>query len=122
MTVIDDAFNANPVGAKGAMEVLRSFAGGRKIVVTPGFVEMGAKEAACNRALGEQIAEAADIAVLVGKRHTAPIAQGLRAKGFGEENLHVVASLDESTRLLGGILQPGDVVLYENDLPDNYQE
>ena len=122
VTVIDDAFNANPVGAKGAMDVLRSFAGGRKIVVTPGFVEMGAKEAECNRALGEQIAEAADIAVLVGKRHTAPIAEGLRAKGFGEENLHIVASLDESTRLLGGILRPGDVVLYENDLPDNYQE
>lgn len=121
-TVIDDAFNANPVGADAALDVLRSFSGGRKIIVTPGFVEMGAREAECNRTFGEHIADAADIVLLVGRRHTAPIAEGLRAKGFAEENLHIVASLDESTRLLGGILRAGDVVLYENDLPDNYQE
>ena len=122
VTVIDDAFNANPVGADAAMDVIRSFTGGRKIVVTPGFVEMGAREAECNRTFGEHMADAADIAVLVGKRHTAPIAEGLRSKDFSEENLHIVASLDESTRLLAGILRPGDVLLYENDLPDNYQE
>ncbi len=121
-TVIDDAFNANPVGADAALDVLRSFSGGRKIIVTPGFVEMGAREADCNRTFGEHIADAADIVLLVGRRHTAPIAEGLRAKGFAEENLHIVASLDESTRLLGGMLRAGDVVLYENDLPDNYQE
>ena len=83
---------------------------------------MGAREAECNRTFGEHMADAADIAVLVGKRHTAPIAEGLRSKDFSEENLHIVASLDESTRLLAGILRPGDVLLYENDLPDNYQE
>lgn len=121
VTVIDDAFNANPAGADAALGVIRSFEG-RKIMVTPGFVEMGAKEAECNRALGEKMAESVDLAVLVGRRHTAPIAEGLRAKGFPEENLHIVASLDESTALLAGVLQAGDVLLYENDLPDNYQE
>ncbi len=117
VTVIDDAFNANPVGAKAALEILREFPG-RRVVVTPGFVELGAQEEAFQYALGEQIAQFADVAVLVGKRHTAPIAQGLRSKGFAEENLHVISDLAQSAQFI----RPGDVVLYENDLPDNYQE
>ncbi|MCL1964632.1 MAG: UDP-N-acetylmuramoyl-tripeptide--D-alanyl-D-alanine ligase, partial [Firmicutes bacterium] len=121
VTVIDDAFNANPVGANAALDVLAGFEG-RRIIVTPGFVELGAEEEAYNRAFGEYMMGRVDIAVLVGRRHTAPIAEGLRAKGFAEENLRVVGSLDEATARLSEILRPGDVVLYENDLPDHYQE
>ena len=121
ITVIDDAFNANPVGANAALDTLRGFTG-RRFIVTPGFVELGSEEAKYNRAFGEHMAECVDVAVLVGRRHTAPIAEGLRGKGFAEENLHIVGSLDEATALLGGLLRVGDTVLYENDLPDNYQE
>lgn len=122
VTVIDDAFNANPVGANAALDTLRGFTGGRRIVVTPGFVELGAKEEEFNRAFGEHMASCVDIAILVGKRHTAPIAAGLREKGFDETQLHTVGSLSEATALLSAMLRPGDVILYENDLPDNYQE
>lgn len=120
-TVIDDAFNANPAGAAAALEVLRGFEG-RRIIITPGFVELGSEEAAYNRRFGEQMASSVDIAILVGRRHTAPIAEGLRAEGFSEESLHIVGSLEEASALLATIRQPGDVELYENDLPDNYQE
>jgi UDP-N-acetylmuramoyl-tripeptide--D-alanyl-D-alanine ligase len=34
----------------------------------------------------------------------------------------VVSSLDEATALLRQIVTPGDTVLFENDLPDNYTE
>lgn len=121
VTVIDDAFNANPVGAKAALTVLKGFPG-RRIIVTPGFVELGAEEARHNKAFGAHMAECVDIAILVGRRHTAPIAEGLRSKGFDAEKMHIVASLAESSALLSTLLQAGDVVLYENDLPDNYQE
>lgn len=63
-----------------------------------------------------------DIAILVGKKHTRPIAEGLLDAGFDESNLHVVGSLNESTELLHTMMRAGDVVLYENDLPDNYSE
>lgn len=124
VTVIDDAFNANPRGADAALDVLKRFAGGRRIIVTPGFVEMGAEEEKYNRLFGEHMVGCVDHAVLIGKRQTAPIAEGLRAKGFDEANLRVVASLSEATEYLSGVLKigAGDVVLYENDLPDNYQE
>lgn len=121
VSIIDDAFNANPVGAKAALRVLKAFPG-RRIVITPGMVELGGEEAAFNRAFGEQMAESADVAILVGKRHTQPIVDGLLAKDFPQERIHVVSSLEESTKVLHGMMRAGDVVLYENDLPDNYSE
>ena len=121
VTIIDDAFNSNPVGAKAALRVLSRFPG-RRIIITPGMVELGGEEDAFNEAFGEQMAGSVDVAILVGKRHVQPIVNGLRKAGFPEENLHVVASLDESTKVLHAMMRSGDVVLYENDLPDNYSE
>ena len=121
VSIIDDAFNANPIGAKAALRVLKGFPG-RRIIITPGMVELGGEEAQFNREFGEQMADSVDIAILVGKRHTQPIVEGLTSKGFPTEKIHVVSSLEESTKVLHAMMQAGDVVLYENDLPDNYSE
>ncbi|MGN0996801.1 MAG: UDP-N-acetylmuramoyl-tripeptide--D-alanyl-D-alanine ligase [Candidatus Ventricola sp.] len=121
VTIIDDAFNANPVGAQAALRVLEYFPG-RRIIITPGMVELGGEEAAFNRAFGEQMARSVDEAILVGRRHTQPIVDGLLAQGFSQAHIQVVGSLEESTRALHAMMKAGDVVLYENDLPDNYSE
>lgn len=121
VTVIDDAFNTNPRSSKAALDVLSSFPG-RRIVVTPGMVELGGEEEKYNREFGEYMARRVDIAVLVGKKHTAPIREGLLAAGFREENIHTVNSLNEAIALNKTLLRPGDVVMYENDLPDHYSE
>ena len=121
VSIIDDAFNANPVGAQCALRVIRDFPG-RRIIITPGMVELGGNEDGFNRAFGEQMADSVDIAILVGQKHTQPIVDGLTKAGFPQENIHVVGSLEESTTLLHGMMRSGDVVLYENDLPDNYSE
>ena len=121
VTVIDDAFNTNPASSKRALQVLSSFPG-RRIVVTPGMVELGAEENKYNEEFGQAMASAVDVAVLVGKRHTEPIQKGLKEQGFPAENIHVVANLDEAVQVVNGIIRPGDVVMYENDLPDHYNE
>ena len=121
VTVIDDAFNTNPRSAKKALDVLKAFPG-RRIIVTPGMVELGAEEEKYNEEFGAYMADCVDIAVLVGKKHTAPIVKGLQEKGFKAENIHVVSSLDEAIRLNQTMLKAGDVVMYENDLPDHYSE
>ena len=129
VTVIDDAFNSNPVGARNAVDILGRMAvpaGGRRVVVTPGMVEMGERQAELNRAFGEDIARALtgpdDLAVLVGARQTAPIREGLVAAGFPEARVHTAASFFAARDLLAETLRDGDVVLYENDLPDTYSE
>ena len=121
MTVIDDAFNSNIRGAKAAMEVLKNFPE-RRIVVTPGMVELGKEEKQLNRELGEKIAECVDVAILVGQKHTEPIREGILSKGFPEDKIHTVRSLNEAIELLNAITTPADTVLFENDLPDNYSE
>lgn len=121
MTVIDDAFNANPSGAAAAFEVLGSFPG-RHVVVTPGLVEQGEKEEELNCRFGQQMGAVADVAILVGPKRTRPIAQGLQSVDFDENQLHIVASLEEAKAVIARVAQPGDVILFENDLPDNYSE
>ena len=121
VTVIDDAFNANPEGTRAAMEVIKSFPG-RKIVVTPGMVELGEEEDAQNYLFGERMAAAADLVFLVGPNHTKPIYEGLQSAGFDMEQVFVVNSLAEASAKMGPMLSLGDVVLFENDLPDNYNE
>lgn len=121
ITIIDDAFNSNPKGAEAAVKVLGAFQA-RRIIITPGMVELGGQEAAFNREFGRKICGNADIAILVGKKHTQPIAEGLLAAGFPQGNLHVVASLEEATALLRQIGRPGDIAMFENDLPDHYSE
>lgn len=124
--VIDDAFNANPVGARNAVALLGRFEAHRRVIVTPGMVELGERQAEENRALGRHIASVltreGDLAVLVGPRQTAPIREGLLEGGFPEERICVVRSLFEARDLLRPLLRDGDVVLYENDLPDQYDE
>lgn len=118
VTIIDDAFNSSPNGASAALDVLGAFTG-RRIIVTPGFVELGKDQDKYHFELGRKIRDNADIAILVGKKRTEKIAEGL--SGFQGE-LYTVSNLNEATDILKKISVTGDVVLFENDLPDNYNE
>ena len=119
ITVIDDAFNTNPISSKEALHILKSFEG-RRIIVTPGMVELGAEEEKYNMEFGVNMANSVDIAVLVGKKHCQPILKGLLQENFKEEQIQVVDSLAEAIAFIKSVQQAGDVILYENDLPDNY--
>lgn len=124
VTVIDDAYNSNPAGARMALEVLRDFAvdvGGRRIVVTPGFVELGERQAELNRQFGRDMAKACDIAVVVNLTNREAITQGLTEAGFPAECIHQTASFTEASAFLLRTLTQGDVILYENDLPDSFR-
>ena len=126
VTIIDDSFNANPVGAKAALEVLDDFGrapnGGKKVLVTPGMVELGEQEYEENRRFGERAAQVCDRVILVGRNRTAPILEGLKTANYPKERVSIAANLAEVKDYLAKLLKPGDVVLFENDLPDNYNE
>jgi UDP-N-acetylmuramoyl-tripeptide--D-alanyl-D-alanine ligase len=120
IVVIDDAYNANPEGASAALEVLAEHEAVRRLLVTPGMVELGEAEDGENRRFGFAAAKVCDLVVLVGEEQTAPIRDGLRTAGFPEPQIRVVADADEARTLLADTTRPGDVVLFENDLPDLY--
>jgi UDP-N-acetylmuramoyl-tripeptide--D-alanyl-D-alanine ligase len=121
ITVIDDAFNSNPVGARNAVEILGQMGGGRRVVVTPGMVELGKRQWAENKTFGTHIAEHdIDLAVLIGDDQTEAIREGLSAAAYPTDQVKVFSSLFEAQNFLKQYLRSGDVVLYENDLPDQY--
>lgn len=119
IVIIDDSYNSNVDGITAAMEVLDSFSG-RKIVVTPGLVELGKIENITNLELGKTLANHADIVIIVGKHNAEMLINGLIEGGFKKENVIFAKNLKRGNDELNKVMQKGDVVLFENDLPDNY--
>ncbi len=122
LTIIDDAFNSNPHGSRMAMEVLSQFTGGKRIVITPGMIELGERQSELNRQLGTHIARGADVAIIVGEYNRDALTEGIRAEEtIADENIHAVDTFNQAQQLLASIAAPGDTILYENDLPDTFK-
>lgn len=118
--MIDDAYNANPEGSIEAVRVLGSFGEMRKVIITPGLIELGDKEYECNRRLGLEAAGICDIIILVGKNRSKPLADGVNSTDFLKDNLYVAGSFMEAMEIYKSFADSNTVLLIENDLPDNY--
>ncbi|MDR2267535.1 MAG: UDP-N-acetylmuramoyl-tripeptide--D-alanyl-D-alanine ligase [Christensenellaceae bacterium] len=114
ITVIDDSYNANVVGANFALETLRLFSG-RRVVFTQGIIEMGKLTKSANRKLGMHIASVADIVILVGK-NASLMFDGLDETGFTGK-IYRYSAFKEAVENLPNILEQGDTLLIQNDLP-----
>jgi len=115
VTVIDDTFNANPAGSVAALAVLAGLApSGRRVVVTPGLIELGGAAERENRELARRVADAGAELVVVGRTN----ARALLA-GFASPSRRV-DSREEAVAWVRETLSAGDAVLYLNDLPDHY--
>ncbi len=121
VTIIDDAFNSNPTGSRMALDVLSMMTGGRRIVVTPGMIELGDRQEELNREFGRKIATSADLAVIVGEYNREAIVEGIESVSPRSAEVRTVATFAESQRMLASVLKPGDTILYENDLPDTFK-
>lgn len=120
VTIIDDAYNSNPVGSKAAVETLAMFEGVR-VLVTPGMVELGEKEDEYNYKFGTYAAKCCDYIALVGRRHTQPILKGIEDTGFPSGKCQVFDKLEDALEFAYGAKGEGHkYILLENDLPDQY--
>jgi UDP-N-acetylmuramoyl-tripeptide--D-alanyl-D-alanine ligase len=119
--ILDDTYNSNPVGAAEAVRraaALAAESGGRVHVVTPGMVELGALQEQRNTELGRAVRDAgAASLVVVGRTNGAALRRG--AEG-GATEVTGVATREAGVRLVEQKSRAGDVVLFENDLPDHY--
>jgi UDP-N-acetylmuramoyl-tripeptide--D-alanyl-D-alanine ligase len=120
VTVIDDAFNSNPEGAEAALEVLGAMPARRRVVVTPGIVELGDLQFEANRRLGQRAATVADALIVVADVNREAICAGAEDADGGVQ-LVTVSSLAEARSRLEDLLEPGDAVLFENDLPGHQE-
>jgi UDP-N-acetylmuramoyl-tripeptide--D-alanyl-D-alanine ligase len=119
IVIIDDSYNANMDGVVAAMEVLDLFEG-RKIILTPGLVELGKDENVANLEMGKLMAKHADQVIIIGRHNAEMILAGLLEGGMKKENIKFATNLNKGNKELNAMLKEGDIVLFENDLPDNY--
>ncbi len=122
VSILDDAYNSNPNGAKVALETLALFENCVKILVTPGMVELGEKEAEYNEEFGKQAAAVCDYIILIGQKNSEAIKKGALSAGFPGEKIFIKQTFTEGSELMYQ-LDAGQekVILLENDLPDNYK-
>ncbi len=95
--------------------------GGSKTTVycTPGLVEIGESSQEVHYQLGKELASVVDILILVKNKNTESM-----AKGYGEIKPEGIIKYYESGPDLhakfGEMLKGGEVILFQNDLTDNY--
>jgi len=138
--VLDDTYNANPAGARAALATLERLGrdAGRRVVVTPGMVELGRLQAAENTAFGRAAGAVATDLVVVGRTNRRDLLRGAlggaahggdaggggsagdAADAPGPARAVTVRTRQQATAWVRAHLGRGDVVLYENDLPDHY--
>lgn len=118
--VIDDSYNGNPTGVSEAIYVLSTYPNRRKVYVTPGLVETGEKTAEIHRKIGKELSKVANLVLLITNSVTPYIAEGLIANGFNKVNIRWYKSAENAHADMSNIIQPNDVVLFQNDWTDNY--
>ena len=121
ITIIDDAYNSNPIGSKMALDVLNLMKG-KKIIVTPGMIELGKDEYKLNKEFGHQIADVCDEVILVGKNQTKAIQEGLKEKKYNKDKITIINDVKEAFTIINKVKTNNTYVLLENDLPDIFNE
>lgn len=116
---IDDAFNSNPSGSMSALNTL-SIMDGKRVIVTPGMIDLGNEENRINYDFGKAMLNKTDIVILVGKNQTQYIYNGLNDSGYDMNNVLVVDKVHEAFNYIYNNLTPNDTILLENDLPDAF--
>ena len=118
-TIIDDSYNSSVQGSEASLEVLSSFEG-RKFVITPGLVELGKDQFNANFEFGKNMAKVCDYVIINSTINFEAISSGLKSAGFDETHILRAGNLTQSVEVLNSLAKADDVVLFENDLPDNY--
>jgi UDP-N-acetylmuramoyl-tripeptide--D-alanyl-D-alanine ligase len=118
--IIDDSYNGSPDGVAEAIRVLAGYQNRRKVYITPGLVEMGERTEAVHHEIGTQLAHVADLVVLIHNSVTPHIERGLRDAGFKADKIRTYQSSEETYSHMSDFARPGDVILFQNDWPDNY--
>lgn len=108
VTILNDAYNANPASLAAGADAMASYAGKRRVAVVGEMLELGADSDALHEEAGRQLARAdVELVVAVGDA-AGRIADGAEAAGALTARL---ADVDAAAAELPKLLASGDVVL-----------
>lgn len=119
--IIDDSYNSNPIGSSMALDVLEMMPG-KKIIITPGMIELANEEYRLNKEFGKHIAKVCDEVILVGEKQTKAISDGLKEEKYKKEKIHIYNDVKEAIKSVESLIDGETYCLIENDLPDIFNE
>ena len=112
ITVIDDAYNANPLAVEKALDVLGAEATGRRVAVLGEMLELGPESASLHARVGRAAARAGvAVLVTVGGEPARALGRGAQDAGLGADAVRHAATSDEAAQIVADLVRPGDVVL-----------
>ena len=119
VTVIDNTFSSNPASATASLALLERLAEpqSRLVLVTPGMVELGHQQFEANRTVAVAADDVATDLVIVGETNRKALMAGAAHRDLV---VHLAPTREHAVEWVRANLRAGDVVLYENDLPDHY--
>jgi len=109
--LLDDSYNSNPLSARSALDAFSVLKGqGRKIAILGDMLELGEDAQALHQALGERVAQVADVLVAVGK-HGEHLERGALKGGLRKEQIFKVADVTEAIELMKNCRHTDDRLL-----------
>lgn len=120
LSILDDSYNSNIIGASEALKTMSLFEG-RKIVITPGFVELGDQQASANFKLGAEVADIADYVIIMNEINKNQILAGLISHNFPKSKIFFANTRMQQKQQLEKLTCENCIILFENDLPDDYK-
>lgn len=118
---LHDAYNSNPRGFFDALDVMKQLPGKRRILMTPGMIELGTIQDEENKKVAAYAATVCDYVLVVGKTNRHSLVRGLTSEGMAENQFFVHDTRSSAFEQLATLREEGDIILIENDLPDLYE-
>jgi UDP-N-acetylmuramoyl-tripeptide--D-alanyl-D-alanine ligase len=111
VTVLNDAYNANPASMAAALSTLAASRGRRRLAALGEMRELGSEATAAHRQLGEVAARAALDALFLLGEHAAAVRDGAEAAGMAAERITLATSHDDLAARLRAFCRTGDLLL-----------
>jgi len=122
-TLIDNAFSSNEEGFTAIIKDIKNLPG-KKVLITPGIIELGLKTAQAHQNLGRLSSSVFDEFILVGKSiRTLSFQQGLISSSPASRRHPLISFIPNSANLwplVEKLSRDYDWILIENDLPDTF--
>jgi UDP-N-acetylmuramoyl-tripeptide--D-alanyl-D-alanine ligase len=118
--ILDNGYNSNPDSAAASLKLLTSLPASHRIVITPGFVELGTDSQLAHEAFGKQLAKTADYLGILQSADSQAIERGWLSAGGDRDRIVLAKNQDEAVAKLKPFIIPDSVILFENNVPEVY--
>lgn len=122
--IIDDAYNSNPRGFRAALDLLTLLSDKgkyRRILITPGMVELGSSHDNQHAQIGEYAAANTDIVLAVNPTRIQSFVDSFEKNKREDQSLLKFDTFKDAENWVNNNMRTGDIILIENDLPDLYE-